>query len=78
MGNRFNGVAIGAEGVGKQHFAVSGGAASCDFKLAAGFLISFAQGAQCLYGNINGLAFIGGVERIDKFALFVEQGELVA
>lgn len=76
MGNRFNGVAIGAEGVGKQHFAVSGGTASCNFKLAASILVPFVQGAQCFHGDIDRFAFVGGVKRIDKFAFFVEQGEL--
>ena len=76
MGNRFNGVAISAQGVGEQHFAVSGGAASRYFEFAAGILVPFVQGTQCLYGNIDRLAFVGGVERVNEFAFLVEQGEL--
>ena len=76
MGNRFNGVAIGAKGVGEQHFAVSGGTTPCNFKLASSILVSFVQGAQCFHGDINRFAFVGGIKRVDEFTSFVEQGEL--
>ena len=76
MGNRFNGVAIGAKGVGEQHFAVSSGTTPCNFKFASSILVSFVQAAQCFHSDINRFAFVGGIKRVDEFTSFVEQGEL--
>ena len=59
-----------------KHFAVSVRTASCNFQLAASILVPFVQGARSSHGDIDRLAFVGGVKRIDKFAFFVEQGEL--